>query len=220
MIQFYQTGLNRLISGKKNAYRSFTMFLMLLSCVSFSALAQDITVSGKVTGSDGDGIPGVTVQVKGTSKGTQTDLEGKYTIAGVSSKGVLTFSFVGMSTSQEAVNGRSTINVVLSEDSQVLDEVVVVGYGTVKKSDLTGAVSVLSGEVIAKQPIANVAEALTGRLAGVQVTSSEGSPDSEINIRIRGGGSLSQDASPLLIVDGFPVNSINDIACSGRYTSH
>ena len=87
MIQFYQTGLNRLISGKKNAYRSFTMFLMLLSCISFSALAQDITVSGKVTGSDGDGIPGVTVQVKGTSKGTQTGLDGSYTLAGVSSKG-------------------------------------------------------------------------------------------------------------------------------------
>lgn len=110
------------------------------------------------------------------------------------------------------MKGRTTVNIKLAIDQQQLDEVVLIGFGTVKKSDLTGAVATISGEELKKQPVANVAEALTGRLAGVKVTSSEGSPDSEVNIRIRGGGSLTQDASPLFIVDGFPVNSINEIS--------
>lgn len=206
MIQFYQTGLNRLISGKKNAYRSFTMFLMLLSCISFSALAQDITVSGKVTGSDGDGIPGVTVQVKGTSKGTQTDLEGKYTLAGVSSKGVLTFSFVGMTTAQESVNGRSTINVVLAEDSQVLDEVVVVGYGTVKKKDATGAVSAIGTKDFQKGIVTSPEQLMQGRVAGVQITQANGEPGGAINVRIRGTSSVNGSNNPLFVVDGVPLS--------------
>ena len=103
---------------------------------------------------------------------------------------------------------------MLKPNLESLDEVVVIGYGTSRKSDLTGSVVAISGDDLKKQSISSVAEALTGRLAGVQVTSSEGSPDAEISIRIRGGGSLTQDSSPLIIVDGFPVNSMSDVSPS------
>ncbi|MDO5614562.1 MAG: TonB-dependent receptor plug domain-containing protein, partial [Cruoricaptor ignavus] len=95
-----------------------------------------------------------------------------------------------------------------------IDEVVVIGYGTARRQDLTGSVSTVTGTDLQKVPISNVAEALTGRIAGVNITSSEGSPDAEINIRVRGGGSITQDSSPLIIVDGFPVNSLGDISSS------
>jgi len=195
--------------------------LMLFIFISALATQEAFAQSGtfEVTGSVVDGkdkisIPGVNVIEKGTSNGVSTDFDGGFKLNVKSANAILVVSYIGYKTQEIEVKGRRSITIELAEDAQALEEVVLIGYGSVRKSDLTGAVSVLSGEVIAKQPIANVAEALTGRLAGVQVTSSEGSPDSEINIRIRGGGSLSQDASPLLIVDGFPVNSINDIAPS------
>lgn len=176
--------------------------------------AQGQTVSGTVNDAGGLGLPGVNVVEKGTTNGVSTDFDGKYQIKVSSSKSVLVFSYIGFKSKEQLVGDAKTLNVVLEEDANALDEVVVVGYGTVKKSDLTGAVSSISGSTLAKIPVSNVAEALTGRLAGVNVTSSEGSPDAEIKIRVRGGGSLTQDASPLIIVDGFPVNSMNDIAAS------
>ncbi len=103
---------------------------------------------------------------------------------------------------------------VLEEDSELLDEVVVIGYGTVNKRDLTGSVASVSSQDIASIPVSSASEALTGKMAGVNITTTEGSPDADIKIRIRGGGSLSQDNSPLYIVDGFPVSSISDIAPS------
>ena len=104
-----------------------------------------------------------------------------------------------------------TMNVVLEETSQALDEVVVVGYGTQKKRDLTGSVASISSEALKDIPVTNAAEAITGRLAGVQVTTTEGSPDAEMKVRVRGGGSITGDNTPLYIVDGFPVSSISDI---------
>jgi len=193
------------------------LFIFISALATHEAFAQSGTfeVTGSVVdGKDKISIPGVNVIEKGTSNGVSTDFDGGFKLNVKSANAILVVSYIGYKTQEIEVKGRRSITIELAEDAQALEEVVLIGYGSVRKSDLTGAVSVLSGEVIAKQPIANVAEALTGRLAGVQVTSSEGSPDSEINIRIRGGGSLSQDASPLLIVDGFPVNSINDIAPS------
>ena len=159
-------------------------------------------------------MPGVNVLEKGTKNGTSTDFDGRYKIKLSNPKAILSFSFIGFKTKDVSAEGKTKVDMVLIEDSNNLNEVVVIGYGTAKKGDLTGAVSTISGNDLKKVPVANVAEALTGRIAGVQVTSSEGSPDSEIKIRIRGGGSLTQDGSPLLIVDGFPVNSINDISPS------
>ncbi len=192
----------------------FFLFFFLFSGMTIFA-QNAIDVSGSVIDSgDKISIPGVNIVEKGTANGTSTDFDGAFKIKVKSPNAILVVSYIGYKTQEIALKGQTKLTVELAQDLQALEEVVLIGYGAVKKSDLTGAVSTLSGEVIAKQPIANVAEALTGRLAGVQVTSSEGSPDSEINIRVRGGGSLTQDASPLLIVDGFPVNSIYDIAPS------
>ena len=195
----------------------FLWMLLLFSCmVSGNIWAQNsITVSGTITSApDQMPLPGVNVIEKGTSNGTMTDFDGKYSLKVSSPDAVLVFSYVGYKKQEVRVSGRKIINAKLEVDQNSLDEVVVVGYGTTKKSDLTGSVVSISGDNLAKQAKASVAETLTGRLPGVQVTSTEGSPDAQINIRVRGGGSLTQDSSPLIIVDGFPVNSMSDISPS------
>lgn len=202
----------KLFDKRTNCWFAIVFFLCLLTSNRVSA--QDLTVEGVVKDASGLTLPGVNVLEKGSKNGVATDFDGKYKIKLSNSKATLEFSFIGFTTQSVAVAGKKTINVVLAEEANALNEVVVVGYGTVKKSDLTGAVSTISGSTLSKIPVSNVAEALTGRIAGVQVTSSDGSPDSNIKIRVRGGGSLTQDASPLIIVDGFPVNSMNDIAAS------
>src|SRR5690606_23554917 len=174
--------------------------------------AQTRTVSGTVK-SEGEALPGVTVTEKGTSNGTVTDSDGKFTIS-VSGSATLVFTFVGMTPQEVAVGSQTNLAVEMVADISQLEEVVIVGYGTAKKADLTGSIVSVGGDDLKKMPVATVAETLTGRLAGVQVTSTEGSPDAEINIRVRGGTSLSQDNNPLYIVDGFPVNSISDVSPS------
>ena len=177
-------------------------------------IQQGIQITGVVTDSNNMPIPGVNIIEKGTKNGIQTDFDGKFSIRVSNANSALVFSFIGYETITKIVGQNKTMNVVLKDESAKLNEVIVIGYGTAKKKDLTGSVVSISGEDLRKQPISNVAETLTGRLAGVQVSSSEGSPDADIKIRVRGGGSLTQDASPLIIVDGFPVNSINDISPS------
>ncbi len=176
--------------------------------------AQDeATVSGIVVDAETQApLPGVTVFEKGTNNGTATNFDGEYNLELSNQEATLVFSFVGFITQEVNVNGRTAINITLQVDSNSLDEVVVIGYGTTRKSDLTGSVVSISGNNLTEQARSSVAETLTGRLAGVQVLSTEGSPDAEINIRIRGNGSLTQDSSPLIIVDGFPVNSMSDIS--------
>ncbi|WP_244152488.1 SusC/RagA family TonB-linked outer membrane protein [Flavobacterium pectinovorum] len=176
--------------------------------------AQNVTLEGTVKDASGMGLPGVNVLEKGTKNGTSTDFDGRYKLKLTNAKAILNFSFIGFKTKEVPTEGKTKLDISLAEDSNNLNEVVVIGYGTSKKSDLTGAVATFSGNEMRKIPVPNVAEALTGRIAGVQVTSSEGSPDSNVQIRIRGNGSLTQDASPLYIVDGFPVNNINDISSS------
>ncbi len=203
--------LKKSISKKTFAVLIFGLFVFS----STSILAQDKSISGVVTDGDlGDPLPGVTVLVKGTTTGAATDFDGNYSLTIPNGSDVLVFSYVGYVTQEINVGNKKTIDVVLKPDLQSLDEVVIIGYGTAKKSDLTGSVVSIGGDDLRKQPVSNIADALTGRLAGVQVTSTEGSPDAEINIRVRGGGSLTQDASPLIIVDGFPVNSMSDISSS------
>ncbi|MGV8093493.1 MAG: TonB-dependent receptor [Mangrovibacterium sp.] len=173
---------------------------------------QQRSVTGKVTDSSGAPLPGVTVVIKGTSRGSLTDVDGNYSLSSIGDDAILVFSFVGMKTQEIAANGKTTINVTLEEETIGIEEVVAVGYGTVRKKDLTGAVSSVTGETLKDVPVTSAAEALTGRLAGVQVTKTQGSPDATIQIRVRGGGSVTQDNSPLYLVDGFPVDNINDIA--------
>ncbi|WP_029036578.1 SusC/RagA family TonB-linked outer membrane protein [Salinimicrobium xinjiangense] len=194
--------------------REFLLFCGFLLLLGVDARAQDeFTVSGTVVDSQTrEPLPGVNILEKGTTNGTMTNFDGEFSIEVSSQNTVLVFSYVGFAPLEVEVNGRSTIDAVLELDSNALDEVVVVGYGTARRSDLTGSVVSISGSDIQEQAKASVADALTGRLAGVQVMATEGSPDAEINIRIRGNGSLTQDSSPLIIVDGFPVSSMSDIS--------
>jgi TonB-linked SusC/RagA family outer membrane protein len=173
---------------------------------------QQKSVSGKVTDSNGGPLPGVSVIVKGTTTGIITDMEGRYTLAKVPENAILQFSFVGMKSQEVAVVGRTSINVKLVEESIGIEEVVAIGYGVARRKDLTGSVTSVGGTTLKDIPVTSATQALVGRMAGVQVTKTEGSPDADIKIRIRGGGSLTQDNSPLYIVDGFPVDNINDIA--------
>lgn len=188
------------------------VLFMLFAVISLSVSAQTITLSGNVKDSTGEPIIGASVVEKGnTTNGTITDLDGNFSLK-VSSKANIVISYIGMKTQDIAVKGQTKINATLEDDSQALDEVVVIGYGTVKKKDLTGSVGTVQGSELAKVPVTSAAQALTGRLAGVQITTTDGSPDAEMIIRVRGGGSITGDNSPLYIVDGFPVSSINDVA--------
>ncbi|MFW0738880.1 SusC/RagA family TonB-linked outer membrane protein [Flavobacterium sp. T12S277] len=198
----------------KGANCCFAVVFLLCLLASNQMNAQSITLEGTVKDAAGLTLPGVNILEKGTKNGTSSDFDGRYKLKLTNPKAIVTYSFIGFKTKEVNAAGKTKVDIVLIEDSNALNEVVVVGYGTVKKSDLTGAVSSISGNDLKKVPVSNIAEALTGRIAGVQVTSSEGSPDADIKIRVRGGGSLTQDASPLIIVDGFPVNSMNDIAAS------
>lgn len=201
--------MNKIVRTAKAAIASAVVLLLLYAP---SLYAQTRSVSGTVS-SEGETLPGVTVTEKGTRNGTVTDSDGKFTIS-VPENATLVFTFVGMATQELVVGSQTSLEVEMVADISQLDEVVVIGYGTARKSDLTGSVASVSGEDLKIMPVATVTETLTGRMAGVQVTSSEGSPDADIRIRVRGGGSITQDNSPLFIVDGFPVNSINDISPS------
>jgi TonB-linked SusC/RagA family outer membrane protein len=200
---------------KKGKKLSFVIMLFLgLFMINQMSAQNGTKISGVILDEAGLPVPGANVVEKSTKNSTNSDFDGKFSINVKSSKSELVFSFIGFESTTQAVGQKKTLNVVLKNAASKLDEVVVIGYGTSRKSDLTGSVASVSGADLKKVPMSNVAETLTGRIAGVQVTSSEGSPDSEVKIRIRGGGSLSQDSSPLIIVDGFPVNSMSDISPS------
>ena len=184
---------------------------ILIGLLFLPLLAQAKVVRGTVTDQNGEPIVSATVMVKDQSTGTITDLNGSYRIDVPDDHAVLVFSFVGM-VSQEVVADRDVIDITLHEDAQVLDELVVTGYGTTKKRDLVTSVASVSGDQLKNVPVTSVAEALEGKLAGVHATTTEGSPDAEVKIRVRGGTSLTQSSEPLYIVDGFPVSSIADIA--------
>lgn len=183
-------------------------FLLLVAAmmVAFSSVAQKRTVTGMVTDQSGAPLPGVNIVVKGTTNGTITDFDGKYQLDAKASD-VLKFSFLGY-IPQEIPASNSVINVQLKEDTKSLDEVVVVGYGTQKKSDITGAVASVSADDLKGQPVSSVDQALQGRVAGVQITSNSGAPGGSISVRVRGIGTIN-DADPLYVVDGLPVGNIN-----------
>ena len=184
---------------------------MILSAMLFCGMvAEARVINGTVKDPTGETIISASVVVKGTTIGTVTDFDGNYTIDVPDDAQVLVFSYIGMKTQELTISG-DVMNVVLSENSEVLEEVVVTGYGTTKKRDLVTSVASVSADQIKDVPVASAAEALQGKLAGVSVTTAEGSPDAEVKIRVRGGTSLTQSNDPLYIVDGFPVSSISDI---------
>jgi TonB-linked SusC/RagA family outer membrane protein len=169
--------------------------------------AQTRQVKGKITDSaTGEDLIGVSVSLKNSSGGTMSDAQGNFTIAvPPGSNQTLVFSYIGYTKKEVDVTGKTQVGVKLEISATQLNEVVAIGYGTVRKRDLTGAVSSITSKQLQDIPINSAAEALAGRLAGVQVTSSEGSPDASIRIRIRGGGSITQDNSPLYVIDGVQV---------------
>ena len=169
----------------------------------------DISISGKVTDESGEGLPGVSVLVKGTTSGTVTDASGGYTLNVPDNSSVLVFSYVGFLTQEIAVGNRTSVNIVLKQDLKTLEEVVVVGYGTVKKSDLTGAVGTVKAEVLQERPASSLNQGLSGRVTGVNVSSNSGRPGGRANIRIRGASSISVSNNPLYVIDGVILNAVD-----------
>jgi TonB-linked SusC/RagA family outer membrane protein len=187
--------------------KSLLPSLLLVLFWSVQVFAQDKTVSGKVTSSDdGSVLPGVSVTVKGSTKGTTTNADGVYTIT-VPGNATLTFSFIGFVTQQVQVNNRTVIDLQLASDAQELAEAIVVGYGTTSTIKKTGAVGVVNAEKIENTPFTSVDKAIQGRVAGLQSAGGSGQPGSIQNIRIRGIGSMTAGADPLYVVDGIPINS-------------
>ena len=196
------------MSGNLNKIR---MALMTL-CLFFAGTLSAQTIKGNVADNIGEPIIGATVLEQGASgNGTVTDIDGNFSLSLKGNSKKIVISYVGMKTQTVDVAGKSSVNVVLEDEATSLNDVVVIGYGTVKKKDLTGSVATVNSEVLQAVPVANASEALTGKMAGVQVTTTEGSPDAEVKIRVRGGGSITQTNDPLYIVDGFPVDGISDI---------
>ena len=190
------------------------LFLAILCLGAAWSLSAQTIVKGIVTDETGEPLIGAGVLVEGTTTGTITGLDGDYELMLPEGAENLVFSFIGLADQTVAVAGRTQIDVVLKADNTILDEVVVVGYATVKRRDLLGSVSSVSSDKLTEQPVTSVSQALAGKMAGVSVVTTEGDPDADIKIRVRGGGSITQDSSPLYIVDGFPAESINDIAAS------
>ena len=193
---------------KTNFKGILTLFLALVVQISF---AQQITISGKVT--DGTGpLPGVSVVIKGTTNGTETDFDGKYSIT-ASSGDILIFRYLGYLSINKTIESSNLIDVSMKEDANILDEIVIVGYGTTTKKSFTGTASVVSSENIDAKAVSNVAQALIGEVSGVSVTRTDGRPGSSATIRIRGFSSIQGNSAPLYVVDGVPfsgdINAIN-----------
>ena len=185
--------------------RKVWLAAILTLCFSFPALAQKITVSGTVIDPEGEPLIGASVLVRGETLGTATNIDGEYTIS-VPSDGALVFSNVGYATQEIPVNGQSVINVTMNVNSEVLGEVVAIGYGTVKKSDATGSVAVVKPDEIEAGLATSVQDMLVGQTPGVVVTTS-GGPEGSGTIRIRGGSSLNASNDPLIVVDGVPLSN-------------
>jgi len=179
-----------------------TAAAVLFTCL--AAFAQNARVTGTVKDESGSPLPGAAVYVQGTSQGVSTDFEGNYSIT-APSRGTLTFSMIGYKEQQISINGRTVIEVILEEDSEVLEDVVVVAYGTQKREAVTGSVSSVKGDIIASTPVTSVENALSGKLAGVAISANSGQPGANTLIRIRGNGSINASNAPLWVVDGIPV---------------
>lgn len=182
-----------------------TLLALLIAITSF---AQEITVNGTVLDETDTPLIGATIQIKNTQKGVITDFDGKFSIK-ANNNATLVVSYIGYQNQEIKLKGQKNLNLKLIPDNAMLDEVVVVGYGSMKKSDLTGSVSSVAAKSIEGFKTGSVVEALGGQIAGVQITQSDGTPGSGFDIKIRGVGTVNGDSSPLYIVDGFEVSDID-----------
>ena len=199
---------------KKNYLSKILLLLLCLFSFSWSSLAQSQTITGKVTDEKGEALVGVNIIIKETSKGTTTNIDGKYTISSVGSQSQLVFSSVGFDSKTITVGNQSVINVVLTGNAQNLSEVVVIGYGTQRKSDLTGSVSSIKTDQLLERPASSLNQALAGRMAGVQVNNNSGRPGGRTTVRVRGFSSINASNNPLYVVDGvmLPQGTLNQFS--------
>ncbi len=204
--------LQSLFDGTKIRYEIQDRMVMLYANDENTAAQQTRTVSGKVTDSSGAPLPGVTVILKNTMQGTVTDVNGDFMLSNVPPNGVLVFSFVGMKTQEIPVDSKTVINVMIQEEAFGIEEVVAIGYGTVRKSDLTGSVSSVKAETLEKMPVTNLSHALQGRASGVQVRQTQPQPGGEISVRVRGVSTIMGDPDPLYIIDGVIGANINTVS--------
>ena len=187
------------------------IYILLVSILlPLSAYAQNI-ITGVVTDESGEGMIGVGVVEKGTSNGVETDAQGRYSIT-AKPNSILVFTYISYISREIAVAGKKEIDVTLLPDNKILDEAVVIGYGTVKRSDLTGSVSSVSEKSLRNYKSSTVMEALGGQIAGVNITASDGTPGAGFDVKIRGVGTVNGSYAPLFIVDGFEVDNIDYLA--------
>jgi hypothetical protein len=193
----------------KNFTLSRLSMLWIILLLSSPLLAQTDIVRGKISDDSGSGLPGVNIIIKGTSSGTTSDADGNYSLSipASAAEGTLVFSFIGFTTQEQPINGRSSIDVTMAPDVQSLTEVVVTGYGTQEKRDVTAAISSIKGEAIARIPTPNAMDALKGQIAGVDVLQNGGRPGQAPTIRIRGRRSLTASNDPLFVIDGIPMTA-------------
>lgn len=194
----------------KNKVYSFRIALFIPMMLFNLAYGQTQTITGRITGEGVEPLPGASVVIKGSTNGTTTNIDGTYTIQVPGDSARLVFSFIGYLSQEIAVRNRSTIDVVLVPDTEVLDEVVVIGYGTQTKATVTAATSTIGGDELVKVPTNTISSKLQGRLPGVSVRTISGQPGEELQIRVRGGSSINKSNDPLVIIDGFQ-RSLNDV---------
>jgi TonB-linked SusC/RagA family outer membrane protein len=196
-----------LLAGTNLKYKVIDKYIAIANKGSIEEIQQkQLKVTGKVTDDKGQPMTGVTVAVSGTTRAVITDINGMYSLPLNAKDKAISFSFIGMKRQEVILDGKSSINVSLESDTKTLEEVVVVGYGTVKKSDLTGAIASVSAEKLKERAVTNFGEALIGQIAGVQIQQINGAPGGEgLSIRIRGTGSITQSSDPLYVVDGYPM---------------
>lgn len=205
----------RKLRRKRNSCFILIISLLILPLFSQVIAQENTTITGNVADKYGEPVPGLTVVEKGTTNGTITNLDGDYTITVSGSTSILVFSFVGMETQEIQVNNNLVINVSMEDSSIELEEVVAIGYGSVKKGDLTGAVATISSDDLEKVPVTSLDQSLQGMASGVQVTQLSAQPGGATSIRIRGGNSVVAGNEPLYVIDGIPVISSNNISWIG-----
>lgn len=214
-VSFYnsdlKTVLQRLFAGTDLTYKLLENNLIVV--MAGGGVKQAIRITGTVTGPSGEPLTGVSVQVKGGTTGTSTGNKGEYTLT-ADENATLVFSYIGYSDKEVAVNGKNVINVQLAAAEKKLDEVVVIGYGSQRRKDLTGAVSTVTAADIANRPIVDAGEALQGKAAGVTVVSNSGKPGAGLTIRVRGSSSISAGNDPLYVVDGIPMTDISSFSAN------
>lgn len=190
----------------KNLCKISFLILLAITGTGNSIFAQEQAVKGKVTDETGQTVPGASVTVKGTQQGTLTNIDGTYTL-NASPSAILVFSFVGYLKEEIAINNRSTIDITLKIDQKALEEVVVVGYGTQRKVETTGSIASVKAADLVQTPVANIAQGLQARVAGVQISQNSGSPGGNISVRIRGTNSINGSSEPLYVVDGIQISN-------------